>query len=143
LPALADLATIPQSTPVRPEPSRTLRILVVDDNAAAAESLALVLQVAGHDVRTVADGPAALAIAATFVPQVVLLDVGLPNGMDGYEVARRLRTVPGLDSAFLVALTGYGQDEDRRRSHEAGIQTHVVKPADPAAIKDLLCRLPI
>jgi two-component system, chemotaxis family, CheB/CheR fusion protein len=142
LPAVSEAAAAASPAHPAPPPARALRILVVDDNAAAAESLSLLLQVTGHDVRTADDGPKALEIAAAFVPQVVLLDIGLPRGMDGYEVARRLRSLPGMESALLVALTGYGQDEDRHRSREAGIQGHVVKPADPAAIQDLLARLP-
>jgi PAS domain S-box-containing protein len=132
-PAAAYLAPPSVSSAVEP-----FRILVVDDNPAAAESLAELLRLGGHEVRTAPDGRSALEVAADFVPRAVLLDIGLPGDMDGYEVARRLRVLPGMDSAFLVALTGYGQDEDRRRSQEAGIQSHLVKPADPAALRGLL-----
>ncbi len=113
------------------------RILVVDDNVDAAESLALLLRVGQHDVRTAHDGLTALQVAETFRPEVVLLDIGLPR-MDGFEVARRLHEQPGMANALLVALTGYGQEEDRRRSHEAGFDRHLVKPADPAALQAIL-----
>jgi CheY-like chemotaxis protein len=108
------------------------RILVVDDNVDAAESLAVLLRIQGHDVRTAIDGPAALHVAEAFRPEVVLLDIGLPK-MDDYEVARRLREQAGMGNTLLVALTGYGQ-EDRRRAEEAGFDAHLVKPADPAAL---------
>jgi signal transduction histidine kinase/CheY-like chemotaxis protein len=113
------------------------RILVVDDNVDAAESLALLLRLAGHEVWTTHDGPAALGLARELRPEVVLLDIGLP-GMDGYEVARRLRQEPGLSGALLVAVSGYGQAEDRRRSREAGFDEHVVKPADPTEVGRIL-----
>jgi CheY-like chemotaxis protein len=112
-------------------------VLVVDDNADSAESLALLLTMKGHEVRTAHDGPAALAAAEAYRPEAVLLDIGLP-GMDGHEVARRLRRLAGLDSIFLVALTGYGQEEDRRRAEQAGFDAHLVKPADPLALHQLL-----
>jgi CheY-like chemotaxis protein len=115
-------------------------VLLVDDNVDGAESLAVLLRMDRHEVRLAHDGASALEVAAAFEPQAVFLDVGLPNGMDGYELARRLRLLPGMGSAFLVALTGYGQEEDRRRSQEAGIQRHVVKPADPAVLRELLAR---
>jgi CheY-like chemotaxis protein/two-component sensor histidine kinase len=116
-------------------PSR--RVLVVDDNADTAESLALLLRVKGHEVRTAHDGATALQDAGAFQPEVVLLDLGLPR-MDGYEVARRLRAQVGLRKALLVALTGYGQEEDRRRAEEAGFDAHLTKPADPTALQRLL-----
>ncbi len=112
------------------------RVLVVEDNADAAMSLALLLQFEGHEVRMAHDGPAALELARTFGPEVVLLDIGLP-GLDGYEVARRLRE-DFKETVLLVAQTGYGQDEDRRRSQEAGFDHHLVKPVDPHALMVLL-----
>ncbi len=119
---------------------RAHRILVLDDNADQAGSLTLLLTLWGHDVRTAHDGPSALTEAAAFRPEVVFLDIGLP-GMDGHEVARRLRRDPGLGQAFLIALSGYGTDEDRRHSQEAGIDTHIVKPVEPGALRELLAGL--
>jgi two-component system CheB/CheR fusion protein len=115
----------------------TLRILVVDDNPDAAETLALLLQFGGHDVRTAHEGESALETAYAFRPQVIVLDIGLPK-MDGYEVARRLRQDPEMKKLFLVALTGYGQDEDRQRSKDAGFDHHLVKPVDPAELQSVL-----
>jgi CheY-like chemotaxis protein len=113
------------------------RVLVVDDSRDAANSLTLLLQAMGHEVQTVHDGPAALAAARVQRPEVVLLDIGLPH-MDGYEVASRLRHQPETQDAFLVAMTGFGQDEDRRRSQEAGFNCHLVKPVDPDHLRQIL-----
>jgi CheY-like chemotaxis protein len=112
-------------------------VLVVDDNPDGALALAEVLRVSGHEVRVAHTGPAALTEAAAFRPGTVFLDIGLP-GMDGYAVARRLRDRPGPDRPVLVALTGYGQAEDHRRSREAGFDHHLVKPVDPDALLALL-----
>ena len=108
--------------------SHRLRAIVVDDNVDAADSLADLLRLLGHEVQVAHDGPEGLAAARALRPDVVLLDIGLP-GMDGYEVARRLRSDPDF-SALLVAVSGYGRDEDRRLSREAGIEHHFVKPID-------------
>jgi signal transduction histidine kinase len=110
------------------------RVLVVDDNIDAAESIAVFLRLEGHEVRTVTDAPQALAIAQVFAPQVAVLDIGLP-GMSGYELARRLRQGSASAPVLLVALTGYGQKEDRAQSDEAGFDHHFVKPADPRHIQ--------
>ncbi|HEX2197543.1 MAG TPA: response regulator [Burkholderiales bacterium] len=115
-------------------PSGGKRVLVVDDNIDGAESIAVYLRLEGHEVRTVSDGPQALAIAQVFAPQVAVLDIGLP-GMSGYEVARRLRQMGADAPALLIALTGYGQKEDRAHSDEAGFNHHFVKPADPRHIQ--------
>ena len=117
------------------------RVLVVDDNRDAAESLTVLLELWGHAVRIANDGPDALALAAEYRPDTVLLDIGLP-GMDGYEVARRLRELPGSHSMFLVAVTGYGQDEDRRRAYETGFDHHLTKPVEPAKLGSLLASVP-
>ena len=110
--------------------SRPARILVVDDNVDAVESLAEFLAELGHEVRTAYDGPSALEVAETFHPSICLVDIDLPV-MDGYEVATRLRQMKGLPgNVRLVALTGYGQESDRRRSKEAGFDSHLVKPVD-------------
>jgi two-component system, sensor histidine kinase len=116
------------------------RILVVDDNRDAAESLAILLRMLGHDVRTVYDGPQAIAQAEIYRPDLLLLDIGLP-GMDGYEVARRLRLEPRASGAKLVALTGYAREEDRRRAQAAGFDYHLVKPVAFESLKKLLAGL--
>jgi len=116
-----------------------LRILVVDDSADSVESLGMILSMAGHEVQTALDSVTALRIAIEFRPDVALLDIGLP-GTDGYEVARRMRAEGALQGTYLVAVTGYGQDEDRRRSEEAGFHAHLVKPVDPAALKVVMAR---
>ncbi|MGH7858871.1 MAG: ATP-binding protein [Candidatus Binatia bacterium] len=126
------------SSPVAPV-ARALRVLVVDDNLDAAESLSAVLELAGHRVEAAHDGPGALETAKRFQPDVVLLDIGLP-GMDGYEVARELRRLRLPAKPLLVALTGYGQDEDRRLAREAGFDQHWTKPVAPEAVEDLLAR---
>jgi two-component system, chemotaxis family, CheB/CheR fusion protein len=115
------------------------RVLVVDDNVDTAESLALLLRLKGHEVEVAYDGPTALDAATAFHPEVVLLDIGLP-GLDGYQVARRLRRRGRSPGVLLVAMTGYGQEEDQRRAREAGFDHHLVKPVDPQAIYDLLVR---
>lgn len=114
-----------------------LRILVVDDNTDSAESLTMLLSLQGHDVRTANDGPEALDATADFRPDVVLLDIGLP-GMNGYEVAQRIRKDLSVDKVRLVAVTGWGQEEDRRRSKEAGFDHHLVKPAASEALQKIL-----
>jgi signal transduction histidine kinase len=115
---------------------RARRILVVDDNRDAAEGLAALLRLRGHEVLVAHDGPMALDITATERPSVVLLDIGLPE-MDGYEVCRRLRK-QGLADAQIIAMTGYGQERDRQRSKEAGFNTHMVKPVNIGEIVTLL-----
>jgi PAS domain S-box-containing protein len=116
------------------------RILVVDDNLDAARTLDTLLRMRGHEVRMAHTGQEALAVAAEFLPQVVLLDIGLPD-MVGYEVARRLRRMPELGNVILIAQTGWGQDEDRRRSREAGFDAHLVKPVELGAIRQVLATL--
>jgi signal transduction histidine kinase/DNA-binding response OmpR family regulator len=121
----------------RPQPVAQRRILVVDDQADVADTTAAMLGLSGHDVRTARDGREALEQAAEFQPEVVLLDIGLP-GMDGYEVARRLRQTQAGRQVLLVALTGYGQPTDRQRSQEAGFDEHLLKPVDPATLEALI-----
>jgi len=116
-------------------------VLIVDDNIDSVESLAELLQLAGHQVRTANDGLAALEVAEVFQPEFVLLDIGLPR-LDGYEVARRLRSQPAFHLTILIALTGYGQDDHRRRGHEAGFNHYLVKPIDPALLKQLFAADP-
>lgn len=114
-----------------------LRVLVVDDNIDAADGLATILRFSGHELRIAYDGPAALAVAQAFRPHVVLLDLGLP-GMDGYEVARRLREKPELKGICIAAVTGWGQPEDRQNSQDMGIDRHLVKPVDPSLLAQLM-----
>jgi PAS domain S-box-containing protein len=125
------------SEPGEPAARPGRRILVVDDNVDAAESLAVLLRMQGHDVRVAHDGPTALAAAEAEPPDLVFLDIGMPE-MNGYDVARRLRQQPGLESLVLVAMTGWGQEEDRRRSQEAGFDHHLVKPVEPSTLERLL-----
>ena len=120
-------------------PCSNIRFLVVEDHPDAAYSIALLLNLWGHEVRLAHESKSALEIAQAFQPQVVLLDIGLPE-VDGYQVARQLRQEAGLSGAKLIALTGYGQDEDRRRSREAGFDLHLVKPVTPETLQDLLAK---
>ncbi|MFN2385097.1 MAG: ATP-binding protein [Thermoanaerobaculia bacterium] len=117
--------------------SLSLRILVVDDYRDAADGFGMLLRLLGNDVRTANDGLEALRVASQFRPDVVLLDIGLP-GMSGYDVAREIRKEPWGETVLLVAVTGWGQEGDRRRSKEAGFDHHLVKPVDPAALMRLL-----
>jgi two-component system, sensor histidine kinase len=113
------------------------RVLVVEDNPDGADTLAKLVRVNGHEVRTASDGPSALEAVGTFQPDVILLDIGLP-GMSGYEVATQVRQLPGMASALLIALTGYGQERDRVRSRQAGFDQHLTKPVDHRALLRLL-----
>jgi len=117
------------------------RILIADDNNDALESLATLLELSGHEVYTATNGGTALQSAERHLPEVVLLDIGMPL-LDGYEVAKRIRAQPWGQRITLVALTGWGQDSDRRRSREAGFDSHLVKPLDLETLTDLLARLP-
>jgi PAS domain S-box-containing protein len=128
---------LPAPEQVRSNESPKRRVLIVDDNEDAANSLAMVLQFDGHDVKVVYSGAQALECALAFKPEIVLLDVGLP-GMDGYEVASRLRAEVALDPLRLIAVTGYGRDADRKRSEMAGFECHLVKPIDFSALLRLL-----
>jgi CheY-like chemotaxis protein len=114
---------------------------VVDDNRDAADSLGILLKFLGADVHIVHNGPAALEALRTYQPSVMLLDIGM-LGMDGYEVARHMRQRPEGRDVTLIALTGWGQEEDQRRSREAGIDHHLVKPVDLSALQALLASLP-
>lgn len=130
----ADCAA-PAAAQPTPQPAR--RILVVDDNVDAAESLAMLLAFHGHQVEIAHDGPDAMQRLERFAAQVVLLDIGLP-GWDGIEVARRMRAKPSGDDLLLVAVTGWGQEADRRRTQEAGFDHHLTKPV---ALDELLYSL--
>jgi len=119
---------------------RPLRVLVVEDHADTASTVERLLRLSGVEVWTAPDGAAALQTAAEFPPDVVLLDIGLP-GMDGYEVARRLAVHCPNGKPYLVAITGYGTEADRRRAAEAGIDLHLLKPADPEELMRLVSGL--
>lgn len=122
-----------------PAVAAPLRLLVVDDNRDGAESLATMLRLQGHEVRLAFDGATAIEIAREYRPQAVLLDLGMP-GMDGFEVARRMRLQPGLEQVRFAALTGWGQQEGRRRSARAGFDHHLVKPVEPKALAAVLAQ---
>jgi CheY-like chemotaxis protein len=132
-----NLATSPS---VSNSPQR-YRILVVDDNHDSALSLAMMLSIMGHETRTAHDGESAVTTAESFLPEVVLLDIGLPK-LNGYEVAQRIRENAWGKTMFLIAVTGWGQEEDRQRSSEVGLNVHMVKPVEPAALERLLAELP-
>ena len=139
---LVDNTMADVNRPVTPAAApRRFRILVVDDNHDSALSMAMMLQIMGHDTRTAHDGESALSTAETFLPEVVLLDIGLPK-LNGYEVAQRIREKTWGESMYLIAVTGWGQDEDRQRSSEVGLNLHMVKPVEPAALEKLLAALP-
>jgi CheY-like chemotaxis protein len=123
------LAQVPESLGAQPAPDTRRRVLVVDDNRDGAESMTMLLGAHGHEVRTVHDGPTALTVAAEWRPDVMLLDIGLP-GMNGYDVAERIAGQPWRGSMQLVAVTGWGQAEDRARSAKAGFDAHLVKPVE-------------
>ncbi len=122
------------------ERASSLRVMVVDDNVDAAQMLSTILEMKGHTVSVVFDGVQALALAEQARPQVVFLDIGMP-GMNGYEAARALRKVPGLEKIVLVALTGWGAENDRDRSRDAGFDHHLTKPAEIATLDILLSKL--
>jgi PAS domain S-box-containing protein len=133
-------AAAPRAAATNNDSAQSLRILIVDDNVDAADSIAMLLGMEGHQTRTVNTARAALLAVPDFEPDVVLLDIGLPE-MDGYEVARRLRAQNGRHEMRLVAVTGYGQPGDRRRSQAAGFDEHLVKPVEPALLNELLRRV--
>jgi PAS domain S-box-containing protein len=123
-----------------PEAVVRKRVLIVDDNIDAAESLQMWLDMAGHDVQVATDGPRAIAAAESHAPDVMLLDLGMP-GMTGFDVARRIRATPWGRKIVLVALTGWGQEEDRRQTREAGFDHHLTKPVPPDEIEELIRKL--
>jgi DNA-binding response OmpR family regulator len=131
----------PRHERARPAPTVSRRVLVVDDERLSAASLGMMLRLEGHEVRTAHDGLEAVGAADAFRPDVVLLDIGLPK-LSGYEVAQRIRQQPWGSGVLLIALTGRGQEADRRRSTEAGFDHHLVKPVDPATLVRLLASLP-
>ncbi len=118
----------------------SLRILIVDDNRDGADSLALMLRIMGNDTRTAYDGQQGVEVAEEFRPEILLFDIGLPK-LNGYEACRRIREQPWGKDMVLIAVTGWGQDEDRRRSRDAGFDDHLVKPVDPQALMTLLAEV--
>jgi CheY-like chemotaxis protein len=118
-------------------PKSSLRILIVDDNRDAADSLGMLLRIMGNDTRTAYDGQEGVDVAGEFWPDVMLLDIGLPK-LNGHEACRRIRGRPWGKKVVLIAMTGWGQEEDRRLSHEAGFDYHMVKPVDPQELMKLL-----
>lgn len=119
--------------------SAGLRVLVVDDHIDGAEMLAAMLGLAGHEIKTAHNGPDALAEARAFRPEIVFLDIGLP-GMSGYDVATQIRGDTTLAGPFLVALTGWGSEDDKRRTKEAGFDFHLTKPVEAAALNEAIGR---
>jgi CheY-like chemotaxis protein len=136
----------------RPEPAgqkpqesgtpRPRRCLIIEDNEDAAESMGLLLQLEGHEVAIARDGADGLSMARLLKPEIVLCDIGLPNGLDGYGVARAFRDDPEINPSCLIALTGYGQEEDQRRAREAGFDVHLTKPADLEVLRRLITECP-
>ena len=121
-------------------PTACLRILVADDNRDSAESLAMLLTLDGNETRTAHDGLEAVDVAATFRPDAILLDIGMPK-LNGYEACRRIRQQAWGKSMVVIALTGWGQEEDKRLSLAAGVDAHLVKPVDYLALKKLLAEV--
>jgi CheY-like chemotaxis protein len=119
------------------DPAKRLRILVVEDNTDTAHAMSEVLELWDHEVRLAYDGPGAIDVALAYQPEVILLDIGLP-GMDGYQVAQVLRQDRRFTTTLMVAITGYGQPDDIRKSQEAGINYHFTKPINLGALQDLL-----
>jgi CheY-like chemotaxis protein len=118
-------------------PASGKRVLIVEDNVDSADTMQILLQLSGYDARAAYDGTSAVSIAREFEPHAVLLDIGLPR-KDGYEVARELRALPQTKTSLLVALTGFGHEEDKERATQAGFDAYQVKPVEPAAIEKLL-----
>jgi CheY-like chemotaxis protein len=139
LPAIE--AQVEASKPVASvEETRQRDVLVVEDNADARETLGMLLELAGHRVHSASDGPEGLRAAMSVRPDVMLVDIGLPE-MDGYEVARQVRRIDGANQPYMIALTGYGTPEDRQRALDAGFDEHLVKPVDFDALAAALQRI--
>jgi CheY-like chemotaxis protein len=131
----------PQNDEAEPQGSSSRRrVLVVDDNKDAAVSLAMMLKLMGNEAKTAHDGLEALDVAAVHRPDLILLDIGMPR-LNGYDTARQIRQQPWGKGIVLVALTGWGQDEDRRKSQDAGFDAHMTKPIEPVELEKLLAGL--
>jgi len=135
LPAVRSPAQVKIPGAKRAQPGQTWRVLIVDDNADSADSIAAILETSGHEVEVAYSAQKALEMAVEHQPDIVLLDIGLPD-MDGYEVAKHLRQTPELKETRLIAITGYGQESDRQRSREAGFDEHLVRPHHKSEIHD-------
>ena len=140
LPITVNAATVPPPEQPRVAAARVLRVLIVEDNLDAAEMLELAVSRLGHDTSLAHDGGTALTVAARFHPDVIFLDIGLPV-INGYVVARRLREMPDMHHVQIAALTGWGQDEDRRKARDAGCDFHLTKPLSPTALEELLATI--
>jgi PAS domain S-box-containing protein len=142
LPVVVDSAgTLPEDDQEETmAPRSTLRILIVDDNRDGADSLAMMLKMMGNETRTAYDGQEGVEVCEAFRPDVVLLDIGLPK-LNGYEACRRIRALPNGKKIILIAVTGWGQDDDRRRSHNAGFDHHLVKPVESQSLMQMLAGL--
>ena len=140
--AAAPATDRPVDTAYRGSGTVTRRVLVVDDNRDAADAMAVLLEADGHHVTTVYDGTAALASVTSEMPEVVLLDIGLPD-VTGYEVAQRIRAMRGGDQLTVVAISGWGQARDKQLAFESGFDAHLTKPADPAQVRELLAERPV
>jgi CheY-like chemotaxis protein len=130
----------PPDKPDLSHATQKVKVLLVDDNVDAAASLSMLLELEAHTTRVANSGVDALRMVAEFIPDIVFLDIGMP-GMNGYEVARAIRTMPEVGNPVLVALTGWGGESDRVRSKNAGFDEHLTKPADISAIEKLLASL--
>jgi CheY-like chemotaxis protein len=144
LPIIVDAAKAEESlsdvTGVENSSRVSHRILVVDDNRDLTDTLGMMLRFSGNSIRTAHDGEAAVAAAEEFNPDIIILDLGLPK-LNGYEACRRIRRQPGGKQRIIVAVTGWGREEDRRRTKDAGFDQHWVKPVNPAALTKLLAEL--
>lgn len=137
---LVEAPAAPKEAPVAPAARSTAhRVLVIEDNPDAADSMRELFAYEGHDARVAYDGASGIAVAREFHPEIVFCDIGLP-GMDGYEVARNLRADPQMADTYLVALSGYARPEDRKRSAEAGFDCHLAKPPSEEALERVLAR---
>ncbi len=132
-------AAAPQPEPLAKPASSGKRVLIVDDNVDAAETLAMMLELLGQQTRQAHEGVGAIKAAQEYQPELIFMDIGLP-GLSGHEVAAKLRGELGMRDTFIVALSGYGTDEDRRKSMRAGFDSHLVKPLDPSALPEILAQ---
>jgi CheY-like chemotaxis protein len=128
------------ATPPTPAPRR--RVLIADDNRDAADTLAMLLEMSGYEVCVARDGEEAVSMAASFQPDAILLDIGMPR-LDGYGACERIRLLPVAGAAFIVALTGWGNDADKDRARAAGFDRHLVKPVDPVQLLEILAAVPV